>query len=566
MIFPLSIVNLLTIVLVASATPARADDRADCEKQLPELRIRACTNIIEQKTVAKEDRARALANRGRAYMSKTGHDRLAAADFGSASRLVSSTSSDGALYKGLVELANRQLDDAIALFAEAIRREPKNVFAYTARGVAHRLKGDIERALADFEEAIRFAPSLASARGGKAMALSSRKEYERALAELDVAISLDATYASAYRMRALAKSELGRLDEAIADYDSAIRLDPYLAIAYNGRGHVYTKKRDGKRAHSDYDTAVRLDPTLIVALNNRALSFMGRGDRESAIADFERVLALPASFGADRGRQQVARERLQRLKSGSPGAKREGASARPSHRRVALVIGNRTYRHAPVLANPANDAREIAAVLRRLGFTSVMEINDASRNRMAKAVKDFGDLSATAEWAIVFFAGHGIELNGMSYLIPVDAALKRDTHVEDETISLSRVMAKVDAASRIGLVILDACRNNPFASRMVRSVGATRSIGTGLASVEPDGNVLVAYAARHGTVAEDGAGKNSPFTEALLAHIEEPELEINFLFRKVRDMVLARTGRRQEPFIYGSLGSDLMYLRPASAR
>ena len=105
----------------------------------------------------------------------------------------------------------------------------------------------------------------------------------------------------------------------------------------------------------------------------------------------------------------------------------------------------------------------------------------------------------------------------------------------DETLSLTQVQAKVDAATKLGLVILDACRNNPFVSRMVRTGGASRSIGRGLSPIEPEGNVLVAYAAKHGTTADDGTGKHSPFTEALLAHIEEPGLEINFLFRKVRD-------------------------------
>jgi uncharacterized caspase-like protein len=110
-------------------------------------------------------------------------------------------------------------------------------------------------------------------------------------------------------------------------------------------------------------------------------------------------------------------------------------------------------------------------------------------------------------------------------------------------------------------VIIDACRNNPFLSRMVRAGGATRSVSRGLPPVEPEGNVLIAYAAKHGTTADDGGGDHSPFTEALLANIEEPGLEINFLFRKVRDQVRERTARRQEPFLYGSLGSEPMYFK-----
>jgi uncharacterized caspase-like protein len=155
---------------------------------------------------------------------------------------------------------------------------------------------------------------------------------------------------------------------------------------------------------------------------------------------------------------------------------------------------------------------------------------------------------------------------GSGVLVPIDAELKRDSHVSDETLSLTQVQAKVDAASKLGLVILDACRNNPFVSRMARTGGATRSIGRGLSPIEPEGNVLVAYAAKHGTTADDGSGKHSPFTEALLANIEEPGLEINFLFRKVRDHVRAKTAKQQEPFLYGSLGSEPLYFKTATAR
>jgi len=134
-------------------------------------------------------------------------------------------------------------------------------------------------------------------------------------------------------------------------------------------------------------------------------------------------------------------------------------------------------------------------------------------------------------------------------------------------LSLTQVQAKVDAASALGLVILDACRkNNPFLTRMVRAGRASRSISRGLSRIEPEGNVLVAYAAKHGTTAEDGSGEHSPFTEALLGQIEEPGLEINFLFCKVRDPVREKTAKQQEPFLYGSLGSDPLYFKTATAR
>ena len=232
---------------------------------------------------------------------------------------------------------------------------------------------------------------------------------------------------------------------------------------------------------------------------------------------------------------------------------------------MALVIGNSNYTSAGLLTNPANDGKAVAATFRRLGFTSVLEHYDLSRDKMGRALRDFGDSAEGAEWAVVFFAGHGIEVNGTSYLIPTDAELKRESHISDEAISLTQVQAKVDAAGKLGLVILDSCRNNPFLARMVRS-NTTRSLTRGLSPVEPEGNVLVVYSAKHGTTAEDGTGDHSPFTEALLANIEEPGLEINFLFRKVRDRVREKTAKRQEPFLYGTLGSEPLFFRVAQAK
>jgi caspase domain-containing protein/uncharacterized protein DUF1353 len=223
--------------------------------------------------------------------------------------------------------------------------------------------------------------------------------------------------------------------------------------------------------------------------------------------------------------------------------------------------------HAGLLTNPKNDAQAMAATLRRLGFAEVIERYDLTREKMGQALKEFGDRAEGAEWAIIYFAGHGLEMNGTTYLIPTDAALKRDAHVADEALSLTQVQAKADVATKLGLVILDSCRNNPFLQRMARSAGAARSIGSGLANIEPEGNVLVAYSAKHGTTALDGSGEHSPFTEALLTFMEEPGLELNFLFRKVRDEVRKKTDRRQEPFLYGSLSSELLYFRggPAAA-
>lgn len=233
--------------------------------------------------------------------------------------------------------------------------------------------------------------------------------------------------------------------------------------------------------------------------------------------------------------------------------------------RVALVIGNGAYEKAPELPNPTRDAADIGRALERLDF-KVIQVKNATAQEMRKAVVEFGRSAEISDIAVVFYAGHGMEVGGENWLIPISAELRSDTDIESEAISLRSVSLQVSKARKLGLVILDACRNNPFAAKMKRSM-STRAVARGLAPTEPSDNVLIAYAARDGTTASDGDGRNSPFTASLLRHIETPGLEISFLFRRVRDDVMAATRREQQPFVYGSLSKEEIYLRtpPANA-
>jgi len=227
--------------------------------------------------------------------------------------------------------------------------------------------------------------------------------------------------------------------------------------------------------------------------------------------------------------------------------------------RVALVIGNGSYEKVPELPNPPRDAADIGRALERLNF-KVTQIRNATAHEMRKAVVDFGRAAEGAEMAVVFYAGHGMEVGGENWLIPTSAELRSDADIESEAVSLRSISLQVSKARQLGLVILDACRNNPFAAKMKRAL-STRAVARGLAPTEPSDNVLIAYAARDGTTASDGDGRNSPFTTALLRHIETPGLEISFLFRRVRDDVMIATKREQQPFVYGSLSKEEIYLR-----
>lgn len=236
--------------------------------------------------------------------------------------------------------------------------------------------------------------------------------------------------------------------------------------------------------------------------------------------------------------------------------------------RVALVIGNSAYERVPTLANPENDATDIAAALTRNGFDVTLAV-DASDVEMRSLLKEFARSSATSDLSLVYFAGHGIEVDKTNYLIPVNASLSNETDVGFEALPLDLVMQTLSVTEGIKIVIVDACRNNPFAEKLRETTG-TRSVGKGLARVDPVGGVqvggiLVGYAAREGTVAYDGAGRNSPYATAILENLEAPGLEVSKFFRVVRDRVFELTGGQQEPFTYGALpGADIFLASPDS--
>ena len=233
-------------------------------------------------------------------------------------------------------------------------------------------------------------------------------------------------------------------------------------------------------------------------------------------------------------------------------------------RRAALVIGNSAYRNSTPLPNPLKDARAVADALKRLGF-AVTDGYDLTNAEMVQKLRAFGRSAEGASVALVFYAGHGLQVAGRNYLLPVDAALEREQDLRYEAVALDTILDEAQPAKRLRIVILDACRDNPFAVRMARALGATRSasVGRGLAQVaDIQTDTLIAYATAADAVAEDGTGGNSPYTAALLEQLDKPGLEINLLFGRVRDSVFKATSGRQRPFTYGSLGGEPFYLVP----
>jgi len=240
-----------------------------------------------------------------------------------------------------------------------------------------------------------------------------------------------------------------------------------------------------------------------------------------------------------------------------------GTGSALAEKRVALVMGNSAYKNVGRLANPVNDAALVGGMFKKAGFDTVDIKLDLNVVDMRKALREFGSKVRDADVAVIYYAGHGIELDGTNYLIPTDAALETDTDVLDEAFPLDRLLFAIEPAKQLRLIVLDACRDNPFAKTMKRTVAA-RGIGRGLAKVEPTSpNTMIAFAAKAGSTASDGDSKNSPFATALAERLPTPGLDLGKAFRFVRDDVLKSTGNKQEPYVYGSLGGDDVSLVPA---
>ncbi len=229
--------------------------------------------------------------------------------------------------------------------------------------------------------------------------------------------------------------------------------------------------------------------------------------------------------------------------------------------RVALVVGNGAYEHAAPLRNPANDAADMAAVLRRLGFAVIAGV-DLDRGAFEGKLREFARAARGAEAALFFYAGHGLQVEGENYLLPVDARLAEEVDLELEALELRAFLRQM--RSRTNLVFLDACRDNPLARSLARTMGASRSaaIGRGLGRVDAASGTLIAYATQPGNVAADGTGRNSPFTAALLRHIGVPGRSVHDLLTAVTDEVVTATAGRQQPWTHSSLRRPFHFRAP----
>lgn len=231
-------------------------------------------------------------------------------------------------------------------------------------------------------------------------------------------------------------------------------------------------------------------------------------------------------------------------------------------KRVALVIGNATYLHAGELRNPKNDAADTAAAMRRHGF-QVIEGFDLSKSFLEAKIRTFAEALAGAEAGVFYYAGHGLQVAGKNYLVPVDAKLMTASALDFEMVSLDLVQRTMERETNTNILFLDACRDNPLKRNLARAMG-TRSgeIGSGLASVDAGIGTLISFSTQPGNVALDGEGRNSPFTEALKKHLAAPKEDLGAILIAVRNDVMKGTERRQVPWEHSSLTSRFYFTPP----
>lgn len=572
----LRLLALALAAAVAAAVPAAANDLAACFKDTiaPDAGIAACSRAIASGKLKGQQLAGAYAWRA-AYYSRKGDADRAIADADARLRL---NPVDAIAFRDRASfwLMKRDYERAMRDGDEAVRLNSKDPDNWNTRGFAKQQAGDYAGAIADYSQAIKINPKAAGFYSNRGNAWQLNDNLVNALADHDRAVALDPKDATHWHNRAGARREAGQLDAALSDANRAAALAPKLPQAQAELGLLYRLKNDLPRAMAAYDRALALDPNLISAYAARGLAHEAKGDIDSAKRDFQTALNIATGavvksgvgggityFDAGSHRyHEIARARLAVLNAANDATPQLPARANTgSERRVALVIGNSDYRSFGALANPANDAAAIARSLKGLGFEVTSGIN-LDRDGMTRTIAQFLRNAANAKVAVLFYAGHGIQVDGKNFLVPVDTKVESAASLTAGMTDLDTILAALDDPVRTNIVFLDACRDNPLAPKAATAESKARSITVPSGLAAPSGvgkgatsgaGTLLAFATAPGQVALDGDGENSPFSAALARHIGTPGLEIQQMLTRVRTEVLAATGKRQLPWSNSAL-------------
>jgi hypothetical protein len=420
------------------------------------------------------------------------------------------------------------------------------VWAGYNRALAYDAKGDHDRALMEYDMVLRNEPGYLLAINGRGLSYFKKKDLPNAKAAFDQVLAFNPEFVDAHYSRGIVNYDMGDNDKSIIDYSSAIALNPAHAAAYSRRGMAYEKKKEYSKAIADYRKAL-------------ASSAEGNIHQQAHAYSRSRLTVLGASITAPGSASDTTTTSIT-PKSEERAAPKAAPVEVNLGRRVALIVGNTAYQHTDPLTNPSNDAKAVAASLRRIGFQQVIDGIDLDAEKLAGKVRDFSRALKGADLAFFFYAGHGVQVNGLNYMMPIDAKLAEESDVYSETVELNDVLKHMERQAKTNIIILDACRNNPLQRNLARGMG-TRSAAAsqGLAEIRSGVGTLIVFATQPGNVALDGSEANSPFTAGLLKHLETPNIDIAIMLRRVRDDVIDSTKGQQVPWEHSSLrGAPIM--------
>ncbi len=516
-------------------------------------------------------------------------------------------------------LDDRKWNEALTSYEAALRIDPQNADAYLGLGDVYLETGKWKEALESYKKAVAVAPRNADAQYALGDAYNRMRMHGDAFAPLVKAVQLDPNFAEAHYGIGYAYLSGEQYDKSLSFFKRAIALKPdyddahySLAIAYlhlgNQKGLDDERKKlatlnpnlaknladEIQKFNPAFQTAV--DQTLVAANESPAPSptkpaspppsptpsnpiperTASAGIDEAALwnsikdskdpEDFHYYLrTYPTGRFADLARSRVPKKTppfatpepsAESRASGFQDRQLQRDPSRPAtERRTALVIGNGAYTHAPPLKNPPNDARDMVVTLKTLGFEVTAGIN-VNQREMKRLIREFGMNLKSGGAGLFYYAGHGVQSKGRNYLIPVDAEIQSEPEVEDFGVDVNLVLNFMDDAQNgLNIVILDACRDNPFARSF-------RSATNGLAQVDAPTGTLIAYATAPGRVASDGAGRNGLYTSELLRQLPAPGLAVTEVFMRVRAEVMKQTANKQVPWEASSLVGSFYFTAP----
>ena len=404
--------------------------------------------------------------------------------------------------------------------------------------------------------------SLVVAYAHRGQAFANKADYEHAITDFSQAIRLKPGVSGYYVMRAEAAERSGRLDVARGDFKQAVFLEPTNQDALSGLRRVETR--------SSASNPVTVPPATPVGTSvprppmTEPTPPAGNVRTAPSVGPPTVVTTAAPAVSTGAASSPMAAPMVPTGAAISAPAANPPATNTAHGPRVALVIGNGQYVNANVLPNPPNDAHAMAGVLREIGF-DVQEGENLDRAGMETQLREFLHRAQNASIVLLFYAGHGMQVDGKNYLVPVDAKLAEASDLAFETIEIDKVLDQLGDPGHTNIILLDACRDNPLARSFASHLPATRGIAvaSGLAAYSAVGTgTLIAYATAPGQTALDGQGADSPFTTSLLYNIRTPGLEIRQVLTRVRADVASATGNKQIPWDNSSLMGDVVLVKP----